>query len=235
MVLDRLGEFAPSASTIGLGINLVLGTVVLCVLAYAAYYLWQQFQYKHTVIFHKQFGGKKKQYVFDKAWIKEEEGQIYWELKSNKRQIEAPPDEVLEQRSDGTYVANASIDTKDTVMWLETTFDFEAAKQRDDYQPASTESRMSVLRNLERNKQLRGKSWFSENAATIVSGIVLVMVMVGGAYGYKIVMEPALEATDAALRATENLAQYGDALRELSSNTTDLNQATNTTAPGAPN
>jgi len=235
-VTQNVGTYVPSASQFASLTGYVL--VVAAVIAVGAllYYVWRQFQYKHTVIIQKK-AGKGKHYIFEKAWIQNQNGQMYWKLRGTGEALEAPPDECVELNQDGNYVLNCALDSDGTYIYLESTHDFfEKAKRRDDYEPAGTQSRNAVFRLIENNSKHRGESWFGKNAATIIAAISLVMVLVAGAFGAQLVLEPSLQVTNNAKEISENQVETLTILQEIQSDVTNLNREINrTTKPGVPN
>lgn len=224
-VTSNAASFVPSSSQVVSVTGYLILVAAVCAVGFLAYYVWRQFQYKHTVIIQKK-AGKGKHYVFDKAWIKKRNGNIYWELRGTKEQIESPPDECIEISKNGNYVLNCALDSDGTYIYLESTYDFfEKAKDREDYEPAGTQSRNAVYRMLRKNSEHRGEDgWFSKNATAILATISLVFILVGGGFGAQLVLEPSLQVANQAQAISENQVEYLEVLQEIKNDVTNLNR-----------
>jgi len=212
---EAVSGFIPSASIIQTISRFMIITVVVGIIAYIAYYVWKQRQYIHTVIIQKQFGGNKKMFEFDKARIVTNNGQTEWELQSNKKRIEAPPSKAIEPRNNGTQVAQVALDSQDTWTWLESTIDFSELQEREDYQPAGTQSRMGLLRQMQRNQELRGESFFDKHSALIVSTIAILLVIVANSWAFQQMASPALEVGEQAESIAETQAEVMRIVRDI--------------------
>lgn len=240
MVLDQATNLLPGASIIQATASLLVQLAALGALAYAGYKAWIWYQHKHKIIIHREFGDKQKQYDFDKARPVKQDGDMKWHLRSSGKTIEAPPSEALEPKGDGNMVAHVAVDTDDNWTWLKSKFSFddhdpEEDVEDDDVEEAALPSRASYVRQIEREQDIRGRSFWDKNSSVIVGAIAIAAVIMVNAYAGQMLLGSVQEITVRVGDVVDKLDTTLQTLEQIETGQVPVEQAVeqNSTAPGA--
>jgi hypothetical protein len=234
-VLDQASNLLPSASLVQGAASLLVQITVIAVVGYLGYRAWIWYQHKHRVIVHKQFGDDKKQYSFDKARIVDNEGDTEWHLRGMDRNVQAPPSKALEPSTDGTMVAHAALDSDGGWTWIRSEYQFHEDQSvdadgagTDEMSEVAKPSRASLKRQTKRNQEIRGRSWWDDNASMIVGLIAICAVVLVNAYAGQMLLGSVQEITVEVGNVVEQLEQVSQSLDGVANNETRIpvNQTT---------
>jgi len=238
-VLDQATNLLPGASIIEATASLLVQLAALGAFAYAGYKAWIWYQHKHKIIVHREFGDSQKQYDFDKARPVKQDGDMKWHLRSSGKTIEAPPSEALEPKGDGNMVAHVAVDTDDNWTWLKSKFSFDDHDpgedvEDDDVEEAALPSRASYVRQIEREQDIRGRSFWDKNSSVIVGAIAIAAVIMVNAYAGQMLLGSVQEVTVKVGEVVDKLDTTLQTLEQIETGEVPVDQAINETGSAAP-
>lgn len=213
-----VSAIAGGFSGLGTGLGILVAVIVLggAIVGAVWWYLEQQ-KYNKIVQVKRLYSGNTGKYFHDKAkQYTDKDGVTWWKLKGLRRNVVVPPEESMGITTKGSTIAFAVLDSNGMWTWVSHDFDFEAykkdPKKNPRYEGISTESKANWAYQQRRNDKLRAGNWWKENAAQVISGMTLVMLV----FGFFLFMPRAIEAnTEYTQQATRTAQAQANAAEKM--------------------